>query len=261
MVKKIVSLMLIFVLSIGILPNGKALAEELVQDENIEVLENNSEKVEVQTEVETVEGDATVSAAWDKADNTFTVKSIEKDANGNEVEKEYRVNVEEATDEVFKATFTDLKTNESFEVDSMEAHASLAFLLPIAGVIGQGLVSHLIAIGAAVVIAGATYTVVGKVAAELRKKKYDHYAAVLTKGDLYIGGSISKATAVSRLKSSDKKNNNVWSKSYALAATVAKDAGNGRTPIGPERDKGKTSAEGYYFHFHIHNRTGGHSFY
>ncbi len=63
------------------------------------------------------------------------------------------------------------------------------------------------------------------------------------------------------MKSSDKKNNNVWSKTYALAATVAKDAGNGRTPIGPERDKGKTSAEGYYFHFHIHNRTGGHSFY
>ncbi|HDR3347420.1 MULTISPECIES: SAR2788 family putative toxin [Bacillus cereus group] len=261
MFKKIVSLMLIFVLSIGILPNGKAIAEELIQDENIEVLENNSEKVEVQTEVETVEGDAIVSAAWDKSDNAFTVKSMETDANGNEVEKEYRVDVEEATEDVFKATFTDVKTNESFEVDSTEARASVAFLLPIAGVIGQGLVSHLIAIGAAVVIAGATYTAVGKVAAQLRKKNHNHYAAVLTKGDLYIGGPISKATAVSRLKSSDKKNNNVWSKTYALAATVAKDAGNGRTPIGPERDKGKTSAEGYYFHFHIHNRTGGHSFY
>lgn len=87
MIKKIVSLMLIFVLSIGIIPNGKVLAEDWVQDENIEVLENNSEKVEIQTEVETVEGDATVSAAWDKTDNTFTVKSMEKDANGNEVEK------------------------------------------------------------------------------------------------------------------------------------------------------------------------------
>ncbi len=127
MFKKIVSLMLIFVLSIGILPNGKAIAEELIQDENIEVLENNSEKVEVQTEVETVEGDAIVSAAWDKSDNAFTVKSMETDANGNEVEKEYRVDVEEATEDVFKATFTDVKTNESFEVDSTEARASVAF--------------------------------------------------------------------------------------------------------------------------------------
>ncbi len=85
--------------------------------------------------------------------------------------------------------------------------------------------------------------------------------AILTKGDLYIGNSLTKAQAVARLKSSDSKNNNVWSKSYSLAAAIAREAGGNRTPIGPERDKGKSSAEGYYFHFHLYNRTGGHSFY
>ncbi|KWW11004.1 hypothetical protein AS888_11380 [Peribacillus simplex] len=57
----------------------------------------------------------------------------------------------------------------------------------------------------AVVIAGVTYTAVKEVSSKLKKNKHKHYMAMLTKGDLYIGNSLSKTQAVSRLKSSDKK--------------------------------------------------------
>lgn len=121
--------------------------------------------------------------------------------------------------------------------------------------IGEALLSHLIAASAAVVIAGVTYTVASKVASKLRNKSYDHYAAVIRKGDVYIGNPISYSAAVARMKSGG----DVWSKSYSLAAKVARGAGNGRTPVGPERHgNGKP---GYYWHFHTYNRSGGHSFY
>jgi hypothetical protein len=55
-------------------------------------------------------------------------------------------------------------------VNSNEAHASMAFLVPIGVVIGEALLSHLIAASAAIVIAGVTYTVASKVASTLRKK-------------------------------------------------------------------------------------------
>ncbi|MGG4264976.1 hypothetical protein [Peribacillus simplex] len=89
-------------------------------------------------------------------------------------------------------------------------------------------------------IAGVTYTAVKEVSSKLKKKKHKHYMAMLTKGDLYIGNSLSKAQAVSRLKSSDKKiTNNVCSVSYTDATTIAREAGNNKTPVVPERDKGR----------------------
>ncbi|MBB6282756.1 hypothetical protein HNR34_001084 [Geobacillus subterraneus] len=71
-------------------------------------------------------------------------------------------------------------------VNSNKAHASMAFLAPIGVVIGEALLSHLIAASAAVVIAGVTYIVATKVASKLRNKCYDHYATVIRKGDVYI---------------------------------------------------------------------------
>jgi hypothetical protein len=183
------------------------------------------------------------------------ISSVEKDSEGNDLVKEYAVELKEASEDKIVAVFKDTETNEEFVVNSNEAHASMAFLAPIGVVIGEALLSHLIAASAAVVIAGVTYTVASKVASKLRNKSYDHYAAVIRKGDVYIGNPISYSAAVARMKSGG----DVWSKSYSLAAKVARGAGNGRTPVGPERHgNGKP---GYYWHFHTYNRSGGHSFY
>lgn len=56
-----------------------------------------------------------------------------------------------------------------------------------------------------------------------------------------------------------KAGNDVWSTSKNNAQKIARLAGNGKTPIGPE--KHGNGKPGYYSHYHIYNRSGGHSFY
>lgn len=75
---------------------------------------------------------------------------------------------------------------------------------------------------------------------------------------MFIGNNISLSTAASSLKSGG----DVWSKSGDLAAKVAKEAGAGRAPIAMENhwDIGLKKHR-YYNHYHIYNRTGGHSFF
>ncbi|MGP3610597.1 SAR2788 family putative toxin [Anoxybacteroides rupiense] len=120
---------------------------------------------------------ATVSLSLDKGTNEFTVTSIETDSQGNQVEKEYKVDVENATEDGIVATFTDMGTGEKYELNTNQLHASFAFLIPIGVIIGEALLEHLIAIGLATVIAGVTYTVASSVSETLRKKQYDHYPA------------------------------------------------------------------------------------
>ncbi|MFP7473385.1 SAR2788 family putative toxin [Niallia taxi] len=263
-IKKIISILLVITLVFSSIPSiSKVFAEgdnlEISNNENFEVVEDSNKEITVEATVP--EENAVVEASFDKINSEFTITSQEEDKDGNLVEKEYNVLIETATDEELIATFIDKETGEEYNVNTNEFKTSLVWLIPIGVVLGEALIAHLISAGLAVVIAGITYTAVKEVAKELKKKKHEHYMAVLTKGDLYIGNSLSKAQAVSRLKSSDKKNNNVWSVSYSAAAKIAREAGGNRTPIGPERDKGKSSAEGYYFHFHLYNRSGGHSFY
>ncbi len=48
---------------------------------------------------------------------------------------------------------------------------------------------------------------------------------------------------------------NVFTVTRGEAKTVAKAAGNNKTPIGPEIDKGKENTIGYYYHFHVAKKT------
>ncbi|WP_375087982.1 SAR2788 family putative toxin [Peribacillus sp. RS7] len=261
---KLVSILLVLTLVFSSIPFinvsfAEGDSSNLTNDSAVETVENSDKEITVQTTVE--EEDTVVKATLDKESNEFTIVSSEPNETGEIVKKTYNVIVEEATDKEFIATFIDTENGEEYNVNSNEFEASLVWFIPLGVVLGEALIAHLISAGLAVVIAGVTYTAVKEVSSKLKKQKHKHYMAMLTKGDLYIGNSFSKTQAVSRLKSSDKKNNNVWSVSYTDAATIAREAGKNKTPIGPERDKGKSSAEGYYHHFHLYNRTGGHSFY
>jgi transcriptional regulator with XRE-family HTH domain len=82
--------------------------------------------------------------------------------------------------------------------------------------------------------------------------------------DVWIGSAISESVAVTRLGSfngdSNVTGNDVWSRSMSKAALVAKKAGGGKEPIGPEIEK-EGLGFGYYYHYHTWNRVGGHSFF
>lgn len=261
-IRKVICSLLAVLLVIGLLPHENlAFADEemsQLNEEQINVVENNRSEVTLEKDVETPNGNGVVSATYNKDKKQFFVTSKETDSNGNVIKEDnYKVLMEKGTSEEVIAKLVDTKTGKTYDVNTNEFNASLLWFIPIVVVIGESLLSHLLAIGAALVIAGVTYTAVKQIADQLKRRNYDHYAAIITRGDLYIGNPLDYSSAVQRMRSS----NNVWSKSYALAAKVARGAGSNRTPIGPERDKGKSAAEGYYFHFHTYNRSGGHSFY
>lgn len=161
------------------------------------------------------------TVAKGKGVRLFCNGSVETDSEGNQVEKEYKVDVQQATEHGIVATFTDMNTGEKYEINTNELHASFAFLIPIAVVVGEALLEHLIAMGLAFVIAGVTYTLASEIVPTLRNKNYDHYAAYLkTKEGVYIGNPISLSEAISRLNGKDFETNNVWSKTSGLAKKV-----------------------------------------
>lgn len=208
----------------------------------------------------TNDGHAIVSLSMDKDTREFTVKSVETDSEGNQVEKEYKVDVQQATENGIIATFTDTNTGEKYEINTNELHASFAFLIPIAIVVGEALLEHLIAMGLAAVIAGVTYTAASSIADKLRKKQYDHYPAYINrKKDIVMIGNqpLTLEEAASRLKGKDPYND-VWSTDSVKAFKVAAKAGNGKLPI---HDDPHECKDGYLPHWHIYNRSGGHSFY
>ncbi|WP_222124336.1 SAR2788 family putative toxin, partial [Bacillus pumilus] len=81
--------------------------------------------------------------------------------------KEYKVNIENATNEKIEATFTDTATNKKYEINSDEVTPSFVWFIPIGIVIGEALLAHLISIGLAVTISGVTYVAYS----EFRKRK------------------------------------------------------------------------------------------
>ena len=80
--------------------------------------------------------------------------------------------------------------------------------------------------------------------ASYQKKIHENYY-------LDIGNSIEKGSAILRIKT----NKDVFCASKPYAKNLAKSSYGNRKPVGPEIDKGKQDILGYYYHYHVFNRT------
>lgn len=167
--------------------------------------------------------------------------SLETDTNGNTVEKEYEVIIEEANDEKVKATFIDVSTGEKYNYDSTVLSASFAPAIPIGIGIGKALLDALFATGLAIVIAGVTYVSYNEFSK--KKKTKNHYMAVRKSDGLFIGNGMSRSKAVSHLK----KGNDTWSTSKSNAQSIAKSASPIGKAVGAEIDK---YGKGKHYHYH-----------
>lgn len=267
-------------------PSG-AYAEETVPS-NIEVLENNSEVIKLKTTIDGVVGILT----QDQSTYEITLETVEKNSqkldsslsNGKDSDvatnnsvtsavKRYEVTLSDynskSSVENFSATYFDVKTGEEFVVNPKDTEHSgtitpnLVWLLPIGVIIGELLLQQLLAMATAVVIGSITWVVADAIATRLRNESHDHYAARIMQGQVWIGPSISFSVAKARLVSfngdADAPGNDVFSRSLSLAVKVAKEAGGGKEPVGPEIH-GQLGM-GYMYHYHIWNRVGGHSFF
>ncbi|MEW4371824.1 hypothetical protein [Paenibacillus kandeliae] len=162
------------------------------------------------------------------------------------------------------ATFTDLTTKQEISTvhnSTGEVTPQVVFLVPLGVVVGEALLAALLASAIAVTIGGIVWTTVGSIKEKIRNQQYDHYMAKVMQGDVYIGNPISLTQASNRLAGISPLDNNVWSKNSASAKQVARLAGGGIEPIGPELQVEQQPNIFYYVHYHTWNRAGGHSFF
>ena len=157
---------------------------------------------------------------------------------------------------------TNLKTNESFEVNQTDGVASFAFAIPAGIAITTAVGKTLIAAGAAIIVGGGIALSLDKIStnSKTRNNNFNHFKVLRVNSKLYSTGGVSQNSAIARMMLGA----DVWSNSQSGAKTVASSTslnlGGSKTPIGPERDKNKS---GYYRHYHTNPRkkSGGHSFY
>jgi hypothetical protein len=177
---------------------------------------------------------------------------------GRWITNDYRVTMLYHENERTMAKLTDLQDGASYRIDSTSLKASLVFV-PLAVVVGELLLVHLLTATAVLVIAGVTYVAASEVADTLRNREHEFYAAYLdTKKGLFIGAPIRLAEASARLNSAAFRTNNVWSTSKSAARLVAQTAGGLRTPI---LDMAHGPYPLFLPHFHRFDRKGGHSFF
>src|SRR5690606_35031521 len=150
---------------------------------------NTKSENELESEFNSLEA----SMILDKETLQIRLITNEISASTGEEYREYDVVINALGDNGdIQATFTDTETLEVYEVNQDELQASLVFLVPIGVVIGEILLAHLLAMALAVTIGGIAYAAWHEIANTLRNDPtYDHYAAELYLGKVYIGPALS----------------------------------------------------------------------
>jgi hypothetical protein len=196
----------------------------------------------------------------DTARGTYTVTDK---VDGQVVTSSFTVAIETSTPERSVFTLTNPATGETHRHDSAVAHKSIAFVIPIAfAAISLTTALYYIAIGAAIVIAGAlaleAAKAVSKIVEENNRRsssnKRDYYLAVRSGSNVYLApAGLTKAKALAR----GRTGGDVWALSRALAKSLAKDLNPSGRPVGEEKH-----GAGYLWHFHPFNHAPNmHSFY
>jgi len=255
----------------GLVTPSSIKAEVLDKLNGVEVLANNEKEIRLKVEVDGLIG----VLVQDQATRKLTMTTFETTKSSpnlfsanflnNENVHQYSLRLNDVTDNGAHITIQDQKTREIATYNPDENLPSFIWVIPLIEVVGAKLIEALLLVTAVVAINGMDFAKTDSIAAELRNnQKYDHYYAKIMQKDVWIGSAISESVAVTRLGSfngdSNVTGNDVWSRSMSKAALVAKKAGGGKEPIGPEIEK-EGLGFGYYYHYHTWNRVGGHSFF
>ncbi|MEC3608533.1 SAR2788 family putative toxin [Bacillus glycinifermentans] len=235
-IKKSIAIFLSFILIFTFILHNESKAKGL-NNKDYQIITNNERELVITAKKGGVKGIMTL----DKENMEISLETDEISQDTGKKGKEYKVNIENATDEKIEATFIDTETNEKYEINSDEITASFVWFIPIGIAIGEALLAHLISIGLAVTISGVTYIAYSEF--KKRKRTYSHYMAVRKSKGLFIGNGLKRSAAVARLKRGD----DTWSTSKNNAKSIAKAASPIKKIVGPEIDK---KGKGKHYHYH-----------
>ncbi|EJW19400.1 SAR2788 family putative toxin [Paenibacillus alvei] len=203
----------------------------------------------------------------DKKTGKIVLTTNEKSELTNETGRTYSVVINDIKEDgEINATFIDVETNKTYDINQDKFVPTLVWFVPIGVIIGEWLLGQLLAAGTAMLIAGVTYVALNEagVLSKLREDKTaNHFMAKIIGGKVWVGDGMSLEAAAFRLVNPMlvKAEQNVWSKSSAYADLVARTAGGGKESKGPELTCDQLPGFFYYAHYHTHDRTGGHSFF
>lgn len=234
------------------LTNVSATDWQADDNQSIEILESDED-----IEAQLIEDDIRAELVYEKEDRSLSMR-VSYRQTGDWQTNEYQVTLLHHENDRTLAQLTDMQDGNRYRIDSASLKASLVFV-PIAVVVGELLLVHLLTATAVLVIAGVTYVAASEIADTLRNQKHEFYAAYLdTKKGVYIGSPLRLTEAAARLNSKAFRTNNVWSISKSAARLVAQTAGGLRTPI---LDMAHGPYPLFMPHFHRFDRRGGHSFF
>lgn len=232
--------------------------EEELEEENISLdnLELTTEELIVETSLETAnEESVAATIVVEAGSDIIKVKTEEIDVDGNVMQKEYEVKIEQSSENEIEANFEDVDTGEEYYFDSEEGSASLAFLIPLGLVMTPAVLTALFHTGAMIIVGGSAYVIATQAN---KSKSYYHFAATVKSGGVYIGKGLSKSSAVARIKSGK----DTWSTSSNQAKGVARAANPSGQPINEVDTRYGKPRKGYYYHWHPYKRTPkAHAFY
>lgn len=253
MMKKILSVvlglaMLFYLLPLETFASNKTI---MVDGYTINILENSASTVKVGL----VDNGKEYIMTHDLFTNEFTLKETTYESNifrrlflnTEEETNDYDVYVQTLTEDKIIADVAGVDTDENYKIerasDEILAQAPLVLGVPAAA---AALLEALLAILAAVVIAGVTWYVASKVISTLKREQpgVKYYTAMLYRDNVYLGTALkTKSQAVLRLAAGGSV--------FAIASGYAYDACKSASPIRKvsTRQKHGTGNNNYY-HYH-----------
>ncbi|MCR8745756.1 hypothetical protein [Romboutsia lituseburensis] len=230
------------------------LQNDNIHVENLDFVDNN---FTVDISIDTIDKDTIdTKLEIEPGSDEITIISEEVSESGQIVTNKYTTTVEEINKNEGDITFINEDETKEYIYNKYSGYASNPLAIPLGLEIGAAAWALLVKYGHVIVALGIAFVLDSKAP---KSKKYNHYMAKLSNGNLYIGKGLTRAEATAQMMIE----RDVWSHTSDLAKKVAvavSKSGQGINEV--DKDKKGKPKKGYYYHWHPKERKPkAHSFY
>lgn len=251
--KKMISLMLAFVLLINLIPRSTYAQDNFITIDGykIEILEDSGQRTVAKLEVD----GQTYTMTHNMFENDYTLEKQTNEKNifrsvlgSSGTVEQYKVNVETFNEGELVASVENVNDkSDTLKIDETSDNIKAQATLVVGtGAAAAALIKAILAVAAGVVILGVTHYAASQVIEKLKRdqKNVKYYAATRYKDNVYVSSAIkSKSAAANRLRSGGDV--------FAISSGYAYDACKSASPIKKvSKPQKHGSGSNYYKHYH-----------